>query len=147
MSFLHLLFSDQTQIFKHNKGASNTSSMATQKNSQVPSEKRSTKRVVASTILGGLAFYILVIPVFDFGFFTGVGFVISCARAFWKGAVSRKPRIIIYIAVTYIITNIAFRILFPLAFLDVIKGSFLTALMVIGIYLLVWIEMRRLRRY
>lgn len=78
---------------------------------------------------------------------SGIGFIISCGLAFYRGAVLKDPRLIGFIAVGNILTNVAMSQLLPQIWSDMVQGSFLTAGIVLAVFIIIVLRARQLADY
>lgn len=74
-------------------------------------------------------------------------FVVSCGLAFYRGAVLREPRLIAYIAIGNIITNALLQNIAPQIWNDMVKGSMLSAGIVLLVFLIIYLHVRKLSDY
>jgi hypothetical protein len=100
-----------------------------------------------SLLVAGLLLYVFVPYMFELSKVTGIGFIVACSLALYKGAVFRDPRIIGFIAVGYILTNLAISQILPMVYEDLIQESFLTALIILIVFLSVYMRGRELKSY
>jgi hypothetical protein len=95
---------------------------------------------IQKIILWGLALYLsyaLLPTMFELGWITGIGFIVSCGISFYKGKAIENPNLIPVIAIGYILTNTAVSMLLPQIYESIISKSFLVA----GIILIVFISL------
>jgi hypothetical protein len=84
---------------------------------------------------------------FELSIIAGIGFIISCSLAFYRGAVFKEPGIIVIIALGYTLTNIAISRILPKVYENFIQGSILAILIVLIVFLSVYLRGRELKSY
>ncbi len=92
-------------------------------------------------ILYGLAIYLVYafFPViWDLGWITSLGFIVSCALSFYRKTVLKDPRVIGFIAIGYVLTNAAVSTVLPMLYDELIHQSLLTAAIVGLIFLAIY---------
>lgn len=80
---------------------------------------------------------------FRLGLITGIGFLISCCLACYRGALWRDGGVVVLIAIGYAITSFAFRLLWPAASESIRQQSFLAAILTMFFFFFIWWRMRR----
>lgn len=102
---------------------------------------------IISIFVAGILLYAFVPYMFQLSIITGIGFIIACLLAFYRGVVFKYPRIVGFIAVGYILTNLAISQILPMVYQDFIQGSVLTAIIIFAVFLTVYLRGKDLKAY
>ena len=100
-----------------------------------------------SLIAAGLLVYAFIGYMFTLGITTGLGFLIACGLAFYKGVIFKAPRIIGFIAVGYILTNLAISQVLPMVYKEAVQGTIVTALIIFAVFLSIYLKGKQLQSY
>lgn len=100
-----------------------------------------------SLIAAGLLVYAFIGYMFTLGITTGLGFLIACGLAFYKGVIFKEPRIIGFIAVGYILTNLAISQVLPMVYKEAVQGTIVTALIILAVFLSIYLKGKQLQSY
>ena len=106
------------------------------------------KTYVGHVVLYGLAIwlvYALLPTIWELGYITTAGFLISCGLSFYRKIVLRDPRVIGIIAIGYLLSNAAVSTLLPMMYEDLLKKSFLTAAMIGIVFLVMYFKAKEIK--
>jgi hypothetical protein len=109
---------------------------------RLPKPARNTLYLIISL----LVFAALTPVLFFLGIIPGAGFVISFLLALFSGVLWRDPRSVLFIAVGYWITNLAWKMLVPSAYENIRSQSFLNAALLVAIFVIIWLRMNTLKK-
>ncbi len=108
--------------------------------------KRYTKMLVSGVLALVIAWFLLPFML-GLSLLTGVGFLISVLLAFYKGIIFKKPEVIGYIAISYIIVSVSAGILIPKAYTDYKTAGLTSSIITLSIFLAIYLFARNLRDY
>ena len=106
------------------------------------------RTIVQYIVIYGLAIYLIYafLPtMWELGFLTTVGFIVSCGLSLYRKVVLRDPRVIGLIAVGYILSNMAMKEILPMMYGDILKQSFLTATIIGIVFLTIYLKSKELK--
>jgi hypothetical protein len=96
-------------------------------------------------IIAVLLFAVVVPVMFRLGLITGIGFVISCLLALYRGVLWKDAGAVLFIAAGYAITSLAVHALLPAAYANLQNQSFLVAALLVLAFIFIWWRLRALR--
>jgi hypothetical protein len=102
---------------------------------------------IASIFIAGVLLYALIPKMFELSLITGLGFVIACSLALYKGVIFKKPEIIVLIFLGYTLTNAATSRILPQVYENFIQNSLLEAAIISTVFLMLYLKGKELQSY
>ncbi|MBI4163971.1 MAG: hypothetical protein HY512_03850 [Candidatus Aenigmarchaeota archaeon] len=96
--------------------------------------------LVLTLFITGILFYAFYPLMLSLGGLTFISFLLACALSFYRGVVFEDPRVIGFIAIGHVLTNVAVNSVLPLAFESILTGSILQASIIVVVFSVIYLK-------